>query len=264
MTEVNETVAPEAPDTAWIGQLAPELRQLVETKGYRSPAEVVQAYAHAQRAIGATKIPVPRDGVWDEVARERLGIPGEPAGYQLARPQLPEGVPYDEAFEQAALPVAHKLGLMTHQVQGLLDFYATHQAEAFAAAGRARQLEETRASEALRAEWGPDYTVKLSQAARAARYFGGEELVSLLNESGLGNNPQLIRAFERAGALLGEDTLKGNSPEGSAGLAPADAMRKARELMQKPGYLKREHPDHFDLVAEVNAMFERALSQPGR
>jgi hypothetical protein len=122
MTEVNETVAPEAPDATWIGQLAPELRQLVETKGYRSPADVVQAYAHAQRAIGAAKIPAPRDGVWDEVARERLGIPGEPAGYQLARPQLPEGVPYDEAFEQAALPVAHKLGLMPHQVQGLLDF----------------------------------------------------------------------------------------------------------------------------------------------
>jgi hypothetical protein len=31
--------------------------------------------------------------------------------------------------------------------------------------------------------------------------------------------------------------------------------------MQKPGYLKRDHPEHFDLVAEVNAMFERAFSQ---
>ena len=103
--------------------------------------------------------------------------------------------------------------------------------------------------------------MKLSQAARAARYFGGDELVNLLNESGLGNNPQLIRAFEKAGALLGEDSLKGAAESSGRSLAPADAMRKAREWMQKPGYLKREHPDHFDLVAEVNAMFERALGQ---
>jgi hypothetical protein len=41
-------------------------------------------------------------------------------------------------------------------------------------------------------------------------------------------------------------------------------MRKARELMQKPGYLKREHPDHVDLVAQVNAMFERAFGQSNR
>jgi len=190
--------------------------------------------------------------------------PDTPQPYALKRPDLPEGIPWDEGFEKAALPIAQGLGLTPHQLQGLMDFYASHQVEAFAAAGRQRQQDEARASEALRAEWGPDYTVKLTQAARAARYFGGEELVSLLNESGLGNNPQLIRAFERAGALLGEDTLKGNSPGRGSGLAPADAMRKARELMQKPGYLKREHPDHFDLVAEVNAMFERALSQPGR
>ncbi|MFN9779656.1 MAG: hypothetical protein ACK55V_07075, partial [Alphaproteobacteria bacterium] len=175
-------------------------------------------------------------------AAESPAAPEAPQAYALKRPDLPEGVPWDEGFEKAALPIAQGLGLTPQQLQGLVDFYAGHQAEAFAAAGRARQLEETRASEALRAEWGPDYTVKLSQAARAARYFGGEELVSLLNESGLGNTPQLIRAVERAGALLGEDTLKGNSPGGSAGLAPADAMRKARELMQKPGYLKREHP----------------------
>jgi len=262
MTEVNETVAPEAPDATWIGQLAPELRQLVETKGYRSPADVVQAYAHAQRAIGAAKIPVPRDGVWDEVARERLGIPGEPAGYQLARPQLPEGVPYDEAFEQAALPVAHKLGLMPHQVQGLLDFYATHQAEAFATMGRTRSDEETRASEALKGEWGPDYSLKLTQAARAAKYFGGEDLVAFLNESGLGNNPHLIRAFARAGASLAEDTLKGDSGA-LQGLAPGDAIRRARELMARPAYVKRDHPDHFDLVDQVRTMFERAYMKEG-
>ncbi|MEN9592126.1 MAG: hypothetical protein RJA21_585 [Gemmatimonadota bacterium] len=262
MTEHETTPAPEAPDTGWTGQLPPELRQLVETKGYRSPADVVQAYAHAQRAIGAGKIPLPRDGVWDEVARERLGIPPEPAGYPLARPEMPEGVSWDDAFEKAALPVAHKLGLTPHQVQGLMDFYAGHQAETFATVGRTRNDAETRASDALRNEWGPDYGMKLSQAARAARYFGGEDLVSFLNESGAGNNPHLIRAFARAGASLAEDTLKGDAGP-VQGLAPGDAIRKARELMAKPAYVKRDHPEHFDLVEQVRTMFERAYMSNG-
>ena len=212
-----------------------------------------------------TPSPAPTTPAADEALAPATGIapaaPDTPKPYALKRPDLPEGIPWDEGFEKAAMPIAHGLGLTPHQVQGLMDFYASHHVEAFTAAGRLRQQDEARASEALRAEWGPDYTVKLSQAARAARYFGGEELVNLLNESGLGNNPQLIRAFERAGALLGEDTLKGSSPGARGTLAPADAMRKARELMQKPGYLKRDHPEHFDLVAEVNAMFERAFSQ---
>ena len=251
-------------DAAWIASLPTELKALVETKGYRTPADVVQAYAHAQRAIGSEKIPLPTDGIWDPVARERLGIPAAPTGYALRRPDLPDGIAWDEGFEQAALPIAHGLGLTPQQLQGLMDFYASHQAEAFATAGRARQHQQDQAATALKDEWGPDYAVKLAQAARAARYFGGEDLLTLLNESGLGNNPQLIRAFEKAGALLGEDTLKGGNDGSGQGLAPTDAMRKARELMQKPGYLKREHPDHFDLVAEVNAMFERAFGQANR
>ena len=262
MTEdMTPTVQETTNDVAWITGLPAELKTLVETKGYRTPADVVQAYAHAQRALGREKIPLPKDGMWDPVARERLGIPANPAGYALKRPDLPEGVAWDEGFERAALPVAHGLGLTPQQLQGLMDFYASHQAEAFATTGRARHLEQEQAASALKDEWGADYSVRLAQAARAARYFGGEDLVTLLNESGLGNNPQLIRAFEKAGALLGEDTLKGGSEGTGPGLAPTDAMRRARELMQKPGYLKREHPDHFDLVAEVNAMFERAFRQ---
>ena len=262
MTEPTTVTPQETQQPAWTEGLAPELRQLVETKGYKSPADVVQAYAHAQRAIGAGKIPLPRDGVWDEVARERLGIPRDPAGYELARPELPEGVAWDDAFEKAALPVAHRLGLTPHQLQGLIDFYAGHQAEAHAAMGRTRSEAESRASEELKGEWGPDYSMKLSQAARAARYFGGEQLVAYLNESGVGNNPHLIRAFARAGSTLVEDTLRGEA--GSAqGMAPGDAIRKARELMARPAYVKRDHPDHFDLVEQVRTMFERAYVNAG-
>lgn len=141
----------------WVSSLSPELRSLVQAKGYKTPADVVQAYAHAQRAIGADKIPMPKDGEWDDIARSKLGIPKVADGYKITRPELPAGLPYDEALEKAALPIAHKLGLTPHQVQGLIEFYAGHQTQSVQSMLRGRQEEETLAINQLQQEWGGSY-----------------------------------------------------------------------------------------------------------
>ncbi len=243
----------------WTAALAPELKQLVDTKGYKSPADVVQAYAHAQRAIGADKIPAPKDGVWDQTAREKLGIPRSPDGYMLQRPDLPEGITYDEAFEKAALPIAHKLGLTPGQVQGLLDFYAGHQSQAFQSSLKGRLDDETQSAAALRTEWGPSYDTKLASAARAARYFGGEPLIEFLNRSGVGNNPELVRAFAKVGSMMTEDTLKIGRAQGFS-ITPEEARREASKLMTTPAYNIRHHPEHSATVEHVQQLFERAYA----
>jgi hypothetical protein len=241
----------------WTSGLTPDLKQLVETKGYKSPADVVQAYAHAQRAIGADKIPLPKDGVWDDVARSKLGIPKSAEGYQLRRPDLPHGVAYDEAFEKAALPVAHKLGLTPQQVQGLLDFYAGHQGQAFQTALRGRSGEETQSIAALQQEWGGSYDAKVSAAARAARYFGGQGLVNFLNESGMGNNTELVRTFAKIGSMMTEDTLKIGKSQGFS-MTPDEARREANKLMASEAYTKRDHAEHAATVEHVQHLFEHA------
>lgn len=243
----------------WVSSLTPELKQLVEAKGYKTPADVVQAYAHAQRAIGADKIPLPKDGVWDEVARSKLGVPREPGGYKLQRPELPQGVAYDEAFEKAALPVAHKLGLTPSQVQGLLDFYAGHQSQSAQTAMRGRLDDETQAIGLLQQEWGGAYDAKVGQAARAARYFGGEPLIQFLNQSGMGNNPELVRAFAKVGSMMTEDTLKIGRSHGFS-ITPDEARREANKLMASPAYTSRDHPEHGSVVEQVQQLFERAYS----
>lgn len=243
----------------WVSGLTPDLRQLVEAKGYKTPADVVQAYAHAQRAIGAEKIPLPKDGVWDETARSKLGIPKSAEGYQVRRPDLPQGVAYDEALEQAALPVAHKLGLTPQQVQGLLDFYAGHQAQAFQSVMRSRVDDETQSVGLLQAEWGTSYDTKVAQAARAARYFGGQKLIEFLNQSGVGNNPELVRAFAKIGSMMTEDSLKIGRAHGFS-ISPDEARKEANKLMSQPAYTNRDHPEHSSVVEQVTQLFERAYT----
>lgn len=190
--------------------------------------------------------------------------PGDavPGDYVITRPELPAGLAWDDAFEKAAIPVAHKLGLTPAQLQGLAEFYAQHQSESGLGAMRQRGLDEAAASQALKAEWGAHYDTKLAQASRAARYFGGEQLIAVLNETGLGNHPDLVRAFARAGALLGEDALRA-SGQVTGVLAPDEALKKARALMARPAYASRAHPEHGAVVDEVRQLFEQAYAGPG-
>lgn len=189
-------------------------------------------------------------------------VPETQEGYTLTRPKLPEGVTWDEAFEKAALPVAHSLGLTPQQLQGLAEFYAGHQSQSHQSASRSRFDEQTMAIDALKSDWGAGYDTKIAQAARAARYFGGETLLSFLNDSGAGNNPDLVRAFAKIGALLSEDNLKSGDSQ-SLTLAPDEAMRQARKLMGKPGYTKSGHPEHSSLVEKVQRLFEQAYGGEG-
>jgi len=188
--------------------------------------------------------------------------PQAPEPYAITRPDMPDGLTWDDAFEKAALPVAQKLGLSPTQLQGLADFYAQHQADTGLGAMRQRALDEAAASDALKAEWGAHYDTKLAQASRAARYFGGEQLIAVLNETGLGNHPDLVRAFARAGAFLGEDALRSGS-QATGVLPPDEALKKARGLMARPAYVSRAHPEHGALVDEVRQLFEQAYAGPG-
>jgi hypothetical protein len=253
-------VTPPPVGSDWISSLPPELKQVVEVKGYKTPADVVQGYANAQKAIGADKIMLPNKdtGEWDAEARIKLGVPVDATGYQIKRPEsLPQGMVYDEGFEKAALPIAHKLGLTPHQVNGLMEFYATHQGEAF----KTMTVEATQAlanaQALLKKEWGTTYDSQTQRAQIAAKHFGGDALITYLNATGMGNAPEVIRAFAKIGAMMTEDQLKVGQSSGF-GLTPVEAEREARKIMATEAYQKREHPEHAEAQEKVAALFAQA------
>lgn len=245
--------------TDWVASLSPDHRTLVETKGYKTPADVVAAYDAAQKLIGVDKIPLPKDGVWDEAARAKLGIPKDPTGYQIDRSkfQLPEGMPWDENFEKAALPIAHKLGLTPAQMSGLMEFYAGYAGEGFKQNQASTAAAMNASAQALKQEWGAAYDQKLSLASRAAKHFGGDDLIKALNDSGFGNNPHLIRALAKVGANLGEGGLTTGGSGGFA-MTPQEALKEANRIMgdRSGPYWAKDHPEHNETVKRVNALFE--------
>lgn len=88
--------------------------------------------------------------------------------------------------------------------------------------------------EELREEWGADFDANLALAQEAAHAVADDELVDLLEDSGLGNDPRIIRAAARIGRLLrsGRDHIE------TAGDADGrDALEETLdELSRRPDY----------------------------
>ncbi|MBI1213963.1 MAG: hypothetical protein GC190_21080 [Alphaproteobacteria bacterium] len=242
----------------WTQNLPPDLRSMVETKGYKTPADLAQAYAHAERAIGADKVVVPKDGVWDQQARAKLGIPERADGYHISRPSMPAGVAYDENFERSMLPVAHKLGLTPSQVQGLVDAVTSHRLGEYQSQSMAFHGREAETVAMLKAEYGQGYDAKIQQASRAVRHFGGDEVIQILNESGYGNHPALIRMMAKIGGMMTEDSLKVGRGAG-AGLTADEAQVEYKKLMASEAYRRGDHPEHADVVRKVQQLFEQSF-----
>ena len=129
----------------------------------------------------------------------------------------PEGITLDPEAAGEFKSLAKELGLKQDSAQKIADIGAK-----LSQKWEARQAE---AIEKVRNEWiesskadkefgGDKLQENLSVAKKAMDAFGTPELRSLLNESGIGNHPEIVRAFYRAGKSISEDRFVsgGTSP----------------------------------------------------
>ena len=142
---------------------------------------------------------------------------GAPEAYEF---KAPEGQSYDEQVIGAFSEVAKDLNLTNDQAQKVLDkmapVIASRQSEQIAAV-RDDWASQSRADK----EFGGDkLDENLGVARKAMDAFASPELRGLLNESGLGNHPEVIRMFYRAGKAISEDGFVAGKP---ASGKPADA-----------------------------------------
>ncbi|MCJ2558824.1 peptidase, partial [Klebsiella pneumoniae] len=145
----------------------------------------------------------------------------KPADKPDDKEQKPEGAPEKYEFkpaegqelDTAALeqfePIARELNLTNEQAQKMVDLYGTkimpmvqkQQADAWQA-----QTEEWAATVKADKEIGGDKLMaNLGVAQRALDTFGTPALKEYLNGTGLGNHPELVKAFVKVGKAMSED-----------------------------------------------------------
>lgn len=146
---------------------------------------------------------------------------GAPEKYEF---KLPDGIQLDANGTQAFSDVAKELNLTQDAAQKVLDkmgpVIAGRHAEVLTQA-KAQWVEGAKGDKEF---GGEKLTENLAVAKKALDTFGTPELRTLLNESGLGNHPEIIRAFFRAGKAISEDkfvTAGSGSPKGAKDAANA-------------------------------------------
>lgn len=127
--------------------------------------------------------------------------------------KAPEGKEYDPAFLDAYSEVAKELNLTQGNAQKMIDTLSL-----------AVSKSQTERIETIRNDWaesskadkefgGDKLNENLAMAKVAIDQFGTPELKQLMNETGIGNHPELIRFFFRAGKALSSDTFVGGHKE---------------------------------------------------
>lgn len=145
--------------------------------------------------------------------------PEVPESYSFT---MPEGVELDKAAADEFTAVAKELKLDQATAQKVADVgarMAQRQAEQ-------HQALVTKWTETVKTDkeiGGDKLDENLAVARRAIERFGTPELKDVLNASGLGNHPEVVRAFYRAGLAIREDGfVKGAQPGGQ--VDPAKRM----------------------------------------
>ncbi len=254
-TTLAEPVVAEQPqeNTVDFKSLIPEsFKEEKSLENFDNMEDLLKSYLHAQKMVGADKIPVPNKYATDEDWKEvftRLGAPKTPEDYKYSFKDDEVDPKQLKTFNETA----HRLGLLPKQAEALVKYYnnlnQSHSEQLEAQAITAQ--EKTEAD--LKKEFGPQFNKRLDQAKRLATNTLGEEFLNntvLKDGSRLGDNLEVIKAFSNLADKLSEDeVVKG---EGSEYQTAKDIEKQIAELTQQgSAYWQNQHPNHKKAVDEV-------------
>ena len=256
--ESNTTLTAETVATDWKASLSEEIRADKSLENIKDIEGLAKSYVHAQKLVGADKIPVPNkfatEKDWDAVY-QRLGRPEDATGYKY---DIAEDQTIDETVLKNFSDQAHKLGLLPGQANGVVKFYndamskIQQDQDSVAVAARENSTKE------LKQEWGQAYDQKINQASNLAQTVGASALfdTNLADGTKLGDHPVMIKAFAELAAKMGEDSITQSS--GPIYQTPAQIEKEIGNLTQAgSAYWDKNHPNHEVAVEEVLALREK-------
>jgi len=219
---------------------------------FNNMEDFVKSYLHAQKLVGADKIPVPNkhatDEDWNEVFK-RLGAPESPDDYKYNIKDQELDKNQVQEFNKAA----HQLGLLPKQAEGLIKFYNEMNGNNAASQEEAAAQAQLNTETELKAEYGPQFAKRLDQAKKLAVNSLGSEFLEntfLQDGSRLGDNIKVIKAFSELADKLSEDEII--QGDGSEYMTAKDIEKEINELTQEgSAYWSKTHPNHNKAVQEV-------------
>ena len=226
-------------------------------KAIQDIPSLLKSYVHGQRMIGKDKVVIPTEksseAEWNDFYA-KLGKPTELDKFTLEKG---DDSPLEDEYIDSFRKAAFEANILPGQAQKLLQALNQYESDSnarFIEQGKAQLAEAT---EGLKSEWGEAFQHNVQLSQKAAREFGGDEFIQYLNESGLGNDVNLVKIFNK----IGKTMFKEDSPEAGRAtggvMTPDEARAKFDEIMRDPNdpYHNASTIGHKRRVEEVQKLF---------
>jgi hypothetical protein len=164
------------------------------------------------------KVAIPKEDSSDEDRTaffKALGRPDNPAGYTLERPQMPEGMPYDEVLEQKFRQEAFDIGLNPSQISRLYKMFNDYGIASHTEILKSITENREKSEDLLKDTWkGEAYTANKEKAFRAFKKFGGDEGKEWAETNGIGDDPLFLQIWHKVYEAMGDDQFIEGQPAG--------------------------------------------------
>jgi hypothetical protein len=259
--EVSETITETSSDD-WRSTLSDDIKDDPNFSKFKDVNSLASSYINLQSHLGRDKITKPvTESDWDDVY-EFLGRPETPEKYEVALPdELPDQIKsqFSEENLTSFKQEAHKLGLNSEQVKSLVAWQAGNMGSQYEAMNEMQGQSLEQGERALKDEWGRAYDQNIDFAKKAFSEYGGDALAAKMESSGLGNDPDVLKAFANiAKATMADKDLVGPAPGAKHVMTPEEAKSEAATLMSHSAYMDRRHPEHTALLRKVEDLFVQA------
>ena len=207
----------------WRSALPDEFKEHEFVKTFTKPGDFVKSALEIKTEHEALKTKM--DGAIfkpgdDATAEQReayfrsIGKPEKPTEYEFPKG---EGIEHDPKMVEWAQATFHQANLSKEQAGVIGQAWDGFMAQMVKADADAKAKAESDAATAIKQELGEEYPVAMELTRRMLKETATPEELQYLADSGMGNNPALIRLVFKLAKKTGEDTSPaGNLPKGSS------------------------------------------------
>ena len=233
------------------------LRNEPSLQTFTSVDNLAKSYVNAVKKIGGNPdhlVQLPQEGESRDNFYNQIGRPQTPEGYDFGTEPGDNRLDF---FKDAV----HKIGLTQDQATNMLQLYAAVEQEQSKAGDKANADFAVNSQIELKREWGVEYDSNIDMAQRAFAQFATPEFSKIMDETGIGNHPELLKAFSKVGKAMGDDKLVVGTGR-AVGMSPQQAKEEIESLYRdkefSKAYLDRTDPGHKDASSKMGGLFKVA------
>jgi|TARA_R110002012_G_scaffold188136_2_gene355216 hypothetical protein len=251
----------EAGEATWNSGLT-DYDELVTAKGWSGPGDVLESYVNLEKAVGADKVVLPLADTdlaeWE--GWSKLGTPDDAEGYDLSAPEGMEQ--YDQGLSDWFREAAHSAKMPASMAQAMHDKFVERMGSSYAEQESNYQAQQEAWEGELKQEYGTAFDERVAAARGAIREFGTPELQAALTASGMGSNPEFVKAFAKIGMALGKGPqFKDAEGSGQFGTTPEMAQEQIAQIRANPALYDESHAEHKLLNEKLTKLNQLAYGE---